>query len=151
MTSLHSIRSATIAAAITAAVGVLCIVGGLQLPFHYAGSIGPAWLPLVIGILLIVCAIAYWIGAVRADEAITWTDRSGWLTIGGIYVAFIAFLVVANLTFFALGAFVFIVLFLTAVNSYSIVKRFVIALLSAGAIHVVFVMLLELPLPGARW
>lgn len=144
-------RSITIAAATVALIGVLCVVGGLMLPFRYAGSIGPAWLPLVMGILLVVCAISYWIIAVRAEEEITWTDRSGWLTIAGIFGSFVVFLIVANLTFFALGAFVFIVMFLTSIHTYSMIKRLIIAVLAAGSIHVVFVMLLQLPLPGARW
>lgn len=146
-----SIRSITIAAGVITLVGILCIVDGLALPFSYAGSVGPAWLPLGVGVLLIVCAIAYWIGEVRAREAITWTDRRGWLTIAAVFGSFVVFLVVASLTFFALGAFVFMVLFLTTVNSYSIVKRLIIAALSAAAVHVLFVTLLQLPLPGARW
>ncbi|WP_167133021.1 tripartite tricarboxylate transporter TctB family protein [Paramicrobacterium chengjingii] len=144
-----SIRTISIAALAVVLIGILCIIGGLTLPFMYAGSLGPAWLPLVIGILCIVCAVVYWFTAVRADETINWTDRRGWLTIGGIFGSFVVFLIIANLTLFALGAFVFIVLFLTVINAYLIVKRLIIAALSAAAIHVLFVILLQLPLPGA--
>lgn len=144
-----SIRSITSAALTVLLIGILCVVGGLALPFKYAGSVGAAWLPLLIGILLIVCAIAFWITELRAKESITWTDRQGWLTIGAVFGSFIIFLVVADLTFFALGAFVFIILFLSSINTYSIVKRLIVAAVSAVSIHVVFAMLLHVPLPGA--
>lgn len=146
-----STRSIAIAASTVALIGVVCIVGGLMLPFQYAGSIGPAWLPLLIGTLLVICAIAYAIIATRAKERVQWTDRTGWLTIAGIFGSFIVFLVVAQLTFFALGTAVFIFLFLTSVRTYSILKRIIVATLSAVGIHLLFVTLLQLPLPGGRW
>jgi hypothetical protein len=144
-----STRPIVVASGTVALIGILCIVGGLMLPFHYAGSIGPAWLPLLIGVLLLVCAVAHAIVAARAKEDVEWTDRAGWLTIAAIFGSFVVFLVVAQLTFFAVGAAVFIALFLTSIRTYSIVKRLIVAVLSAAAIHLLFVTLLELPLPGA--
>jgi len=136
-----------------AAVGTVVVVAALDIQSAFAERLPPRTLPMTLGLTtLIVGALL----SVRAylhkgeDLTVEWPDREGWIRLGVTFVSLVAYLVLIE----PLGVAVASMVFSTFLISYldrRIVRALCIGAALALVINLVFVRLLQLPLPGGFW
>ena len=110
---------------------------------------GPAFFPLVIATVTTVLAVLLLVQALRGDAADAgWPDRSALRTVGLVYGALLAFLLLAPVlgmlsTSAALLAFVMIV----ALRQ-PLAGSLVAVAVTTGLVHIIFIRWLAIPLPS---
>lgn len=146
---MNSVLANRIAGGISLVLGAMVTAAGAQMPFTFAGSVGPALIPAVVGVGWVLCGGYLLLRPAAVAESLdALPDRSAatriavLLAIGAGHVLimqYISFMAaVAFLAFFGLWV----------ISDYGWLKRLVISAVLALVLGGLCVFVLDMPLPG---
>ncbi len=144
-------KAETIAGALVLAIGVALLVHATKLDYMIENVPGPGFLPLWLGIGILVTGAILTAKALRPTlagaEPIAWPQRPGWIQIGVMLGALGIALLVLEPLGFLLAAMLFMVVLVFSLGVRSWGMLLGVPVVSALALHLVFVVWLGVPLP----
>lgn len=144
-------KAEAIAGASVAAVGLVLMFHAWALEYMVENVPGPGFLPLWLGIGILLCGVILTVKAIRqaptAGEPVDWPQAPGWLQIGIMLGGLgLALYVLAPLGFL-LTASLFIAGLMVSLGVRSWLRIIVVPIVAAVVLHLVFVVWLGVPLP----
>ena len=116
---------------------------------------GPGFLPLLLGIAILVMSIALlikvWKKVKTADERTSWPERGGFIKVSFIFVMIVLFTTFLEITGYLVNIFVIFLVMLKPVGKQKWVWTLSISIGATVASYLLFDRWLMLPLPRGIW
>ncbi len=146
---MSSVFANRIVGCIALVLGMVVTIAGASMPFSFAGSIGPALIPVMVGIGWLLCGAYLVVRSAAVPEALDpLPSRDAALRIAMLIgIGAIHALILQHLSFMA--AVGFLAFFgLWVVSDYGWLKRLIISVVLALGLGGLCIYVLEMPLPG---
>ncbi len=133
-------------------LSVFYVAEALKMPLRAGKSPGAGWLPLILGILMILLSVLLLVSAARrpasADSVVTWPTGRGLINNLSILGCLAVSIVVLETAGYLASTFVFLLILFFVLGKYSWKFSVPFALGSAIALYWLFKVWLNIPLPA---
>jgi putative tricarboxylic transport membrane protein len=144
-------RSADLTSGILmAGLGLITVLAARRIAGIAWENLHPRTVPLVLGWTVLSCGAALSINALSfrgADFPLEWPERSGALRVLTTLASLVVYLLLIGPLGLSLATFFFVSFLVWFIGTYSVVRSVVIGAASATTTFIIFVRLLELPIP----
>ena len=132
------------------ALSVVMVTGTLSLGVWQGFTPGPAFFPILIAAFTSVLALLLLVQAIRgtAGEGVAWADRAVLRVVGSVYGALLAFFLVTPYLGMIPAIVAFLLIVMAGILRQPLVGSLCAAAVTTGAIYLVFVLWLAIPLPN---
>lgn len=130
-------------------VAAILAIEGARLPQSFAGSLGPGFLPLVVGVCCAIggLALIIWPGREGSETLPELPDREGATRVLLVILAFGLHVLLMGFVGYAAAAALFGFATWTVLGRFNWWMRALSAVIMAGGLYVLFALLLDVPLP----
>jgi putative tricarboxylic transport membrane protein len=145
---LNVVRANRWTGVVAIVLGGVVTVEAARLPLTFAGSVGPALVPYIVGLGWITCGLYLLLRPDAAREVLEdWPNRQAAMRIVQIVAIGAAYVVLMTYVGYLVSTWFLLFMSLWVMSDYGWLKRLLIALPTGLAMHLLFVEALQIPLP----